>query len=144
MENLLAIWGAVLSTGLCLIKIYELWNSRFQVLATYSLSGDPDEGNDIIIENPSDKTLLIGYWELFWRKQHNFRKLDKPVEFPDEGYCNITIKPHSRHTINFAGIHHFEWGHSTISNGRLYINLHISGRSKPLSLLVYDPSHSYK
>jgi hypothetical protein len=32
--------------------------------------------------------------------------------FPDEGYCDITIPAHGRHTLEFDGAEYFEWGRS--------------------------------
>lgn len=135
----LAIWGASLSTILAFIKIYELWKKRPRLCVTYHLTGSPEIGNTITIENPSDHSFIINYWELVWKNSFRFWLKDEPCVSPDldYGFNNFTITPHSSYPIHFMDQHHFKWGASTIDKGKLYIKLSISGRKKPLQLLVY-------
>ena len=56
-KEVLALWGAGLSTALALVKMWELWSSRSRVEVSYAFSGGPD-GNDIIIRNLSDKPMI--------------------------------------------------------------------------------------
>ena len=69
MENYLAIWGACLSTILAVIKVFEFWKSRLCVYTSFAFTDEPDRGNEIIIENPSNQGLIIKHWELIWKKK---------------------------------------------------------------------------
>ena len=124
------------------IKFYELWEKRPRLYVTRHLTGYPEIGNTITIENPSDYPFIINYWELVWKNDLKFWQKDEPCVSPDLdfGFRNFTIKPHTSHSIPFMEENHFEWGASTIDKGKLYIKLRISGRKKPLQLLVYNPS----
>ncbi len=140
MKDYLAIWAAFLSTLLAAIRIWETWKRRSRLEATYSFAGDPQVGNEIIIQNPSDSPAMVSYWELLWAHR-TFPRL-KPSDgiFPDDGLCNITIGPHSTHTLSFREDRHFPWGSSAQDKGNLYLRLHVVGRRKPVTLLVYKPN----
>lgn len=135
----LAIWGAILSTGLAAIKAWEVWRQRIRLTTSYSFASDPDEGNDVIIENPSNTPVMISYWELLWVRRKCVRTTINYGEFPDEGYCNITVGPHSRHVLSFKDQHHFMQGHPAARKGKLYLRLHVVGRRRPVWLYVYNP-----
>jgi len=140
MIEFLAIWGGILSSILGLIKIYEFWKKRPRLFVTRYLTGSPEAGNTITIENPSDHSFIINYWELVWKNNFKFWLKDELCMSPPDaeyGFDNFTINPHSSHSIYFMDQYHFEWGASTIDKGKLYIKLSISGRKKPLRLLVY-------
>ncbi len=47
-QNILAIWGASLSTMLGIIKIWEIWSARRVIEVSYSFNGIPEIGNAII------------------------------------------------------------------------------------------------
>src|SRR5258706_8642714 len=66
MKDFLAIWGALLSTLLAANTMWQTWKRRSRLEATYSFAADPDVGNEIIIQNPSDTPAMVSYWELFW------------------------------------------------------------------------------
>lgn len=135
----LAIWGAVLSTSLAAIKAWEVWRQRIRLTTSYSFTSNPDQGNDIIIENPSSTPVMISYWELLWVRRNCFRTKINYGEFPDEGYCNITVGPHSRYVLSFREQHHFIQGRPTEREGKLYLKLYIVGRRRPIWLSVYNP-----
>jgi hypothetical protein len=137
---ILAIWGALLSTGLAGIKILEVWRERLRLSTSYSFSHPDYGGNEIVIENPSKTPVMISYWELLWRRRRYLKLETTNGRFPLEGYCNITIGAHTRHTLEFTEQEYFDWGHATIKMGKLYLKLHIVGRSKPVLLKVYDPN----
>jgi hypothetical protein len=136
---MLSIWATVVSTGLALIKVWEISRERVRLTTSYSLTADPEQGNDIIISNVSMTPVMVSYWELLWLRRRNFRKIITDGRFPDEGYCNIIIGPHARYILNFRDRQHFEWGRSVVDKGTLYLKLHVVGRHRPVSLRVYDP-----
>jgi len=142
MIKFLAIWGAALSSILTFIKIYELWKKRPRLFVTPHLTSSPEIGSTLTIENPSDHSFIINYWELVWKKGSKFCLKDELCVSPEpgHGFNNFTIEPHSSYPIHFMDQYYFKWGASTIDKGKLYIKLSISGRKKPLQLLVYNPS----
>ena len=44
---IIALWGAILSTVLGLIKIRDAWRNRFKIDISHVFRGDPEIGNDI-------------------------------------------------------------------------------------------------
>ena len=78
-KEVIALWGAGLSTTLALIKIWELWSSRRRIEISYGFDGRPDVGNEIIIRNLSDKPMIVTYWELLFCKRKRLRWIP---------YCN--------------------------------------------------------
>lgn len=120
--------------------MYETYRDRMRLSVSYGFNSLSDLGNEIIIENPSRIPVMISYWELFWVKR---RMLHRPVvtliRSADDGYCNITVAPHSRWTMHFVDEHYFQWPNHQHADARLEIRLHIVGRRRPLSLTVYDP-----
>ena len=137
---ILGIWGAGVSTSLAGIKILEVWRERLRLSTSYSFSHRDHGGNEIIIENPSKTPVMISYWELLWRRRRYLKLEITGGRFPQEGYCNITIGAHARHTLEFAEQEYFDSGHAAIKMGKLYLKLYIVGRSKPVLLKVYDPN----
>ena len=137
IETLLAIWGAVLSTVLASLKILEIRREWPRVTTSYSMSDAEHGGNEVIIENASKTPIMISYWELLLQKRKFLRRETLNGRFPDEGYCNITIAAHSRHTLHFKDQQSFPWGQSTLDGSVWYLKLHIVGRSKPICLKVY-------
>ena len=135
---ILSVWASVLSTLLAIIKIYEKWQDRFRIETSYSFSPPEHGGNEIIIENPTDTPVMINYWQLLWIKGF-FKKEITDGRSPDEGYCSITIAAHGRHTLYFNELDYFSTNHKTISKGKLYLDLHVIGRRRPVRLQVYNP-----
>lgn len=67
---LLAWWGAILSTILACIKIWEVWRDRFQIDVSYYFSGNESIGNTVRIRNLSMRPCILEYWELLYRSGH--------------------------------------------------------------------------
>ena len=136
----LGIWSALLSTSLAGIKLAEVWRDRVRLSTSYEFSIPGYGGNKIIIENPSKLPVMISYWELLWQRRRFLKWEVTGGKFPNEGYCNITIGAHSRHTLTFEGEDYFEWsGASIITKGQLYLKLYVIGRNRPILLKVYNP-----
>lgn len=94
LTGILGIWGAIISTGLCSLKLLDLWRERLQLSTTYNFS-DPDHGgNEIIIQNPSKPPVMISDWELIWRKKRLFAT--ETTETLDYGH------PDDRRDINIG------------------------------------------
>jgi hypothetical protein len=136
-KELIAMWGAGLSTFLACIKLWELWSARRRTEVSYGFNGLPEIGNDIIIRNLSDKPMILTYWELLFCKRKNLRWVTYKNENPAEDTHDICIPPHSSKVINFSGADYFNWGHKALGGKRLYLNLHIAGKRNPVKHLVY-------
>lgn len=134
-----AIWGSVISTVLGGIKLWETWRDRRRLTTSYSICYANDGESQIIIENPSNTPVMVTYWELLWIKGSLFRRKIIDGVFPNEGYCNITIKAHDRYVLSFeGGQQHYSGGNPT--KAKLYLKLHIAGRNRPCSYIAYDPN----
>lgn len=136
-KEVIALWGAGLSTTLALIKIWELWSSRRRIEISYGFDGRPDVGNEIIIRNLSDKPMIVTYWELLFCKRKRLRWIPYRNENPAEDTHDICIAAHSSKSLYFRDQYYFEWGHKALAGKRLYLNLNIAGRRRSIKLLVY-------
>ena len=139
LSMILAIWASLVSTALACIKVWEVWRDRLRLSTSYEFGDSEHGGNKIIIENPSKNPVMLSYWQLLWMKRRGFINEVTSGKFPDEGYCSITIPAHGRHVLEFVGPQYFEWGHSRIGDGKLFLKLDVVGRRRPLLLHVYDP-----
>jgi len=137
-HDLIALWGAVLSTILALTKIWEMWSARRRIEVSYSFTSIPEEGNDIIIRNVSDKPFIITFWELLFCERKNFRWVPYRTEDPCGYAYDLCIQGHSSKTLKFRGPDHFDWGHKAMAGKRIYLRLHIAGKRKPVTHFVYE------
>jgi len=136
-NEIIALWGAGLSTSLALIKIWEIWSARRRIEVSYGFDGRPEVGNDIIIRNLSDKPMIITYWELLFCEKKGLKWVTYRNEKPAEDTSDICIQGHTSKKLNFSGSDYFSWGHKALGGKRLYFNLHIAGKRKPVKRLVY-------
>jgi len=135
LTDILAIWGAILSTILGAFKIWEIYRDRRRILVSYRF-GSTDDGNKIILKNPSKTPIMIDDYEPFWSKCRFLRKRSFfEFAFPEDSPRNLTIDPHSRLVLNFSGINYFN-PYKT-EKGNLYIRLHLTGKKWPTILRVY-------
>lgn len=137
-KEIIAIWGAGLSTLLALVKIWELWSSRRRIEVSYSFNGLPEIGNDIIIRNLSDKPMIVTYWKLLFCEKKDFKWVPYRNENPAEDTNDIYITGHSSVKLNFSGSDYFACGHKALDGKRLYLNLYIAGKRTPVKKLVYE------
>lgn len=122
--QMLALWGAVLSSILAGIKIYEFWGNRFRVNTRCNFTSDPNEGNQISIRNLNREQIILEHWELYYKKGYwPFAKL-KEIASPGPESCDIHIKAHDSLTLHFTDGEHFSWR----SGRKIVIKLWIAGR----------------
>ncbi|KAA2241520.1 hypothetical protein F0L74_16630 [Chitinophaga agrisoli] len=133
---ILSIWGAVLSTVLFGIKIFETYRDRNRLLISYYF-GVTQHENQIIIANPSKTPAMIDYYELFWGRRRLWRtKVLKEIFSPDD-CANITIPSYSKHVLTFSDEDYFNWDTPSIKNSKIYIRLYVVGGKGPKTILVY-------
>jgi len=124
-NEIIAFWGASLSTSLALIKIWELWSARRRVEIVCYFDGRPEVGNDIIVRNLSDKPIIITYWELLFCERKGFQWVVYQNESPAEDTSDTCIQGHASKNFNFSGQNYFSWSHKALFGKRLYFNIYI-------------------
>lgn len=134
--DVIAWWGAGLSTLLALIKIGELWRDRFRIDIGRNFTSEPDMGNEIYIRNLSGKPIILGFWELFYRPHFWPIKKDSYIDSPEAEAYDRKIDPHSIKTLRFYDANYFCWGSKAMKGRRIYIRLYIAGR-RPVLKRVY-------
>ncbi len=137
LEVIIAVWGAVLSTVLGSIKIWEVYQSRPQVSVSYSVTSDPKRENELFVENTSSTPLMITYWELELRERKILRHSVVNGRYPDCGYYHVTVEAFGRHTLRFGDRQWFSTSGLKKKRQAWYLKLHIAGRRRPVELLVY-------
>ena len=136
-KEIIAFWGAGLSTSLALMKIWELWSARKRVEIVCYFDGRQEVGNDIIVRNLSDKPIIITYWELLFCERKGFQWVTYRNENPAEDTSDICIQGHTSKKINFSGQDYFSWVHKELCGKSLYFNLYIAGKKKSVKRLLY-------
>lgn len=131
-----AAWGAILSTLLAGIKIWELWRDRHRIDVGYSFTSDRNQGNTITLRNVSARPLILSYWELQYGKGRWPFKRSDTFQWPEHDESDTKIDAYSSFSLRFTAAEHFDWG-STVLQGRdLYVRLHFAGR-RPTTRLAY-------
>ena len=134
--NLIAWWGAGLSTLLALVKFYELWRDRSRVEISYNFTGDPNIGNEILIRNLSNRPQILTYWELLWCSGRWPRRSFESFEGAEYDAGDCRLEAHTTLTLRFAEANYFAWGHSALKGRSIYIRLYFGGR-RPTLRKVY-------
>jgi hypothetical protein len=63
-----AIWGAVVSTILGLVKLWEtFWKDRIRLATTYSFTGEEGAPDTITVANLSGAPVQVSGWTLAWK-----------------------------------------------------------------------------
>ncbi len=120
---LLGIWGALLSTILFVLKLYEVWGQRFQIEVSSITRSCVDLGHDISIKNLSSKPVLLEYLELYSKKRwHPFSK-HSYIWSPEDSWLDARIEPFGKKVYNFNQGDYF-----SLSGKKVYIRLHFAGR----------------
>ena len=133
----LAVWGAVLSTLLAAVKVWELWKTRVRIEVGYNFSGNESIGNEVIVRNLSGTPLIITYWELIWRQRTQFAWKQSNTIGPEEDNDDIKVGAHSSVKLSFRDANHFDWGVSALGHRKIFLRLHLAGRSRPILRKVY-------
>lgn len=135
--NIIAWWGALLSTLLAIIKFIEFWRNRFQIDIGFLFTGSPYQGNNIYVRNLTPYPVILGHWEVLrgsgiWPFR-NFKTLVDPGEDPHD----IRIDGYSSKKFTFTDENHFAWGHKALGKDKIFIRLYIAGRKRPTLKKVY-------
>ena len=125
LTQILAVWGALLSTFLAGVKFWELWNNRLKVDISALWTGSEDIGHSITIRNLSSFPVMLIGWELFYRQQKFFIPQDEPIEKSDFDWSDVTINPVSVFSLDFNGQDYFST-RKTMEGNNIYIKLYFS------------------
>lgn len=130
----IAIWGAVLSTGLALLRLWELYRNHFRVDTAYNLTSSEIEGNEIYIRNLNNRPITIEHWELQWRDRR-WSKADT-IRIAQDFSAGRKIDAYGSMTLRFEQDDYFST--KPISDGKkLYIKLYFVGKKRPVLKRVY-------
>lgn len=133
----IALWGAALSTILFIIKIWEAWKNRARIEISHNFTSHQEIGNEVIIRNISNTPIIITYWELLRIKGSILNKKENLISSPEDFDSDLKINNHSSITLTFNHQDYFDWGISSMKQGRIYIRLYFAGKSKPILYKVY-------
>jgi hypothetical protein len=133
---IVAAWGAILSTLLGAIKLWEIWRDRHRIDVAYSFATDESVGNTISIRNLSGRPLILSYWELLHGTGSWPLKKFEGMQCPDHDIVDCKIDAYSTHLLRFCDENHFAWSSKVLKGREIYIRLHFAGR-KPTLRLVY-------
>jgi len=136
--DVLAWWGAGLSTLLALVKIWEFWRDRFRVEVSHNFAGDPQIGNEVLIRNLSSRPFILTHWELSLCHRRWLRRVFTHISSASHDAGDRTVSAHSTCTLKFAEQHYFDWGWKSLNGRSIVIRLYVAGR-KPILRLVYAP-----
>ncbi len=135
-STLIAWWGAGLSTLLALVKIAELWRDRFRLEISYSFTGDETIGNEVLIRNVTDRSLILAYWELLYCSGRRPFRHFLPLQGAEHDEGDHVIPAFSSYSLRFSEENYFDWGVSALKGRAIFIRLHIAGR-RPLLRKVF-------
>lgn len=134
ITTILAIWGSVLSTSLLGFKIWEVRRDRFKLSSSLGINvGGPDR-DVIAITNDYKNPITIDGFELFWAKKLKDENTHKYVETGLEQECHILVAAYATKQLIFAEEYSFG---IRPDGGNLYIRLHIAGRKKWVTQILY-------
>lgn len=134
--NFIAWWGAGLSTFLALIKIWELWQSRFRIDVGYNFKSLVEEGNQVFIRNLTSHPVIVEHWELLLGKGlFPFRGYE-PLVLPGAYSEDFRIEAHTSAALTFRGGDHFSWSEKFLKGRKIYLRVIVAGR-RPITKLVY-------
>lgn len=137
--NLLAIWGAALSTILAAVKIWEIWRTRRRIEYSYNFAGLAEVGNEIIIRNLSATPIIISYWELVWLKKRRLglRKQEIRRIAPESDFSDSHVAAHSSYVLRFAEERYFSWSTLSLKGAAIYLRIQIAGERRPRLAKIY-------
>lgn len=130
--SFLAWWGAGLSTLLAIVKLWEIWRTRFRIDVGCNLTGSPEIGNELFIRNLMGSPVILSYWQLLRLSGRWPFRTETELTSPEEDARDIRIDAHSSLTLTFKDQEHFDWGVNALDGKSIYIRLWIAGRGPVL------------
>lgn len=122
-----AWWGAVLSTILAIIKVWELWRDRFKIEIGSNFTTNAYIGNEIRIRNLTPKPLILTHWEIFHRSGIPLFRKEKSICCREFDTADSTIVPASTHKLTFSGEFYFSTALQNLKCSGIYIRVNVAG-----------------
>lgn len=137
LTAILAVWGALISTGLACLKLWEVRQNHFRVETSYNLTSSITEGNEIYIRNLNNRPITIEHWVLEWHQGiWPFKKTDT-ISMSQDLSAGRKIEAYDNMTLHFNGENYFSTGKPLSEGKRLYIQLHFVGKKWPKIIKVH-------
>ena len=135
-KDLIALWGAILSTTLAGVKGYELWRDRHRVEIEGRFTSSVSDGNEIRIRNLSIRPLIVTYWEVSYRS--GFWPFFKWEEIcsAEHDSPDLKIEPNSSNDFKFVYEHYFSTSPKALMGRRVVFILHLAGR-RPIRAVIH-------
>ncbi len=131
-----AWWGAVLSTMLAIIKVWELWRDRFKIEVGSSFATAAHIGNEVRIRNLSPKPQILTHWEIFYRSGIPLLRTEKSICCRDFDTDDSCIAPSSTQKLTFSGESYFSTTAEKLKGRSIYIRVYVAGR-RPVCHKIY-------
>jgi hypothetical protein len=129
--GLAAVWGAILSTALGVIRVIEYLSTRAKLELSPILRSDEELGHDILIKNNSTVPVTIHYMDVVRaNKAYDESSMLHLVHF-DDNHILFKIEPRGAHSVTFSENEYFP-----TKKGPIFLRLWIVGRKKPLWLRI--------
>jgi len=136
IANPLAVWGAILSTILGIVKLWEaFWKDRVRLATTYSLTGERGGAHQIVIANLSPLPVQVSHWTLAWEPRWISFWSSKIDVTPDET-THFKIDARNTYTLNFEGFDRFAWDWKAAGGRQLVLKLKLFGKRHPIKLVI--------
>lgn len=135
-SDVIAWWGAGLSTLLAIVKLFEFWRDRFRIEISHNFTTSESIGNEVLIRNLSSRPLILTHWELFYCSGFWPRRKFESIESAGFDSGDHRLEPYATHTLHFSEQCYFSWGHKVLNGRRILIRLNVAGR-RPMLKLVY-------
>ncbi|MBL0569261.1 hypothetical protein JD505_08250 [Aeromonas hydrophila] len=132
----LAVWGAILSTILAGLKVWEVRQNYFRVETSYNLTSSIAEGNEIYIRNLNNRPITIEHWALEWHKASWLFKKTDLIAMSQDISAGRKIEAYDSMTLRFADEDYFSTGKPLLDGKSLYLKLHFVGKKRPKTVKV--------
>ena len=128
LTELLALWGAGLSTLLAGVKIWEICSNRFKVDSSYNFTSSEDIGNEVLIRNLTSRAFILTHWELlYFRRSWPLRQFE-PLASPEYDDGDTKIEPYSTLKLCFREADYFSTSPRALKGRKLYFRIWVAGR----------------
>lgn len=140
-----SVLALIISVPVAYTQVSQYFEDRRGVFLSYSMKTEQGTWNEVHLTNLSSKPIVVSDWEMTWKKRRFFRRnVEKRADIrlgPDP--WPLTLEPHKRVNITLSDVYDFNWNPKK-NMGSLYIDLHVTGRNKPLRKFIFKPYYPAK
>ena len=132
----LSAWGAVISTALAAVRVYEAASKQPKLVTTYSFTTDRSRGNTVSLLNVSSTPAVILHWELVRAERRVCRRRSSESIATSDDIGPYTLGAHDVEHLRFCEEAHFAWSLDRTGD-QIYLKLILAGRRRPKWLKVW-------